>query len=224
MRTIYLTVRNDEFNSEPGLMLRDMRQFDGAAADHTGIGTAHDVLEHMNGADKIGDIADELEALGAIWYVRGQHRMISRRPKFHRPHDDIASDVSRMAVDYVNSTETNDSVPRTCACDADDDIAAILAIAKRMARAECRDMAPMTDREVRQELAHYFRMARARMRIGYRKAARKYRGRDVLGTFWNIADVVGAAVKFPECGELIEGMQYVLKYDFNGRVTCEPIR
>jgi hypothetical protein len=32
---------------------------------------AHDVLEHINGPDKIGSVEDELEAIGAKWFTRG---------------------------------------------------------------------------------------------------------------------------------------------------------
>jgi hypothetical protein len=220
MATFHLVAREDQFDSAPGLGLRDIPAADDYMADRDGTLTAHDVLEHVNGPRAIGTIDDELEAMGAAWYVRGQHGRIRRDyGGFNGPHADIAADVSRMAVEFLNGAHVAvAAIPRTRACDADADIDDILTRAEESARAECRHDAAPYDGE---RLALYFKAARARMRLGYRKAARKYRDVNVCALFWHVADAVGRAVK---SGDLFAGAEFRLHVDMRAcRATCEEI-
>ena len=34
---------------------------------------SHDLLEHLEGVENIGDPINELKALGAVWYIRGEN-------------------------------------------------------------------------------------------------------------------------------------------------------
>jgi hypothetical protein len=97
------------------------------------------------------------------------------------------------------------AIPRTRECDADCDIDDILTRARDMARAEF-DTDDMPDSE---RLELYWRAARARMRIGYRKAARKYRDVNVCALFWRIADAVGRVARHVD----YVGAEFRLTYD-----------
>jgi hypothetical protein len=217
MRTVYLVAREDEFDRAPGLQLRDMPQSDGAMSDRDGTLTAHDVLEHVNGAEHIGSIDDELEALGAAWYTRGQHGGFDkRRASYFPPAYHLASDLSRMGREFHDGADVDvEAIPRTRACDADADIDDVIARARDMLRDELRGEEQDSDR-----LELYWRAARARMRIGYRKAARKYRGCDEWRLFWTVADAVADALR----GDIFDGAEFVLRIDARAcRATCEPI-
>ena len=69
-QTIILEVIRCAMTGELGVAPEGARNIDDYMADTDGVLTAHDLLEHVNGAEHIGGIGDELEALGAIWYGR----------------------------------------------------------------------------------------------------------------------------------------------------------
>ena len=62
---------------------------------------AHDIVEHVNGFDKIGGLEDEIEALGALWVVRG-HSCDIRRPNrsMYSPERTISSELEDLAQMY----------------------------------------------------------------------------------------------------------------------------
>lgn len=78
-----------------GLAIDGMKSFLDPATDG-GI-LAHDLLEHQNGVEAIGTVHDELMALGAYWYVRGQHGQIN------------------LDVDFKSGTNPIDPMARECA-------------------------------------------------------------------------------------------------------------
>lgn len=70
MQTVRLKVKGDMFGL--GLIAEDMRNWLNPAK--SGDLVAHDALEHCNGYKAIGSVHDELQALGAITFVRaGQY-------------------------------------------------------------------------------------------------------------------------------------------------------
>ncbi|MGE3645673.1 MAG: hypothetical protein AB7F96_17655 [Beijerinckiaceae bacterium] len=69
-RKVTLIGVSDEYNSKPGLGLEGSTAYDGFMACRDGSTIAHDLVEHVNGHKAIGPIADELQALGAVWFVR----------------------------------------------------------------------------------------------------------------------------------------------------------
>lgn len=72
MRYVTLIARSDDYDSKPGLAIKGVSDFEGFMADREGTITAHDLLEHQNGARHMGPVWDELEALGGIWQIRGR--------------------------------------------------------------------------------------------------------------------------------------------------------
>src|SRR5690606_25592869 len=136
------------------------------------VGIAHDLIEHVNGVGEIGDIADELEALGACWFVRGRHGDLSRdgRGSIYSPEENLAADVSRMAVDVaLRGAPLLRLGRRTRRHSEDPAFLEIIRVARKEALAELEGEDFDGER-----LNLYFTEALARLRVGYRKAARKY--------------------------------------------------
>lgn len=224
MRTVILEAFTDEEFGNLGLRIVDAPRGANAATD--GLLLAHDLIEHVNGLREIGSIDDELEALGAIWYVRGQHDDLRRDNvgSMYSVHENIASDVVRMFSDFFYGAHVTLNAPRTVACDADEDFREIIRCALKSTRAEVGDPDKSDDEIIAQEKA-YIAVCLPRMRIGYRKARRKYEGRGrsryaANNLFWEISDAVE-----PHAKHASEGQRYRLTYGFesngNARAYCE---
>lgn len=213
-----LVVRMDEAVGELGLVLRDLPYTDMPMVAMTGLQIAHDIVEHMNGTRFIGGIGDELEALGAVWFVRGITGELRRDGGglMHSVEVHLASDVSRMAVDYVNGVGLERYVPRTRACSEDCVFKDILSIAEQSTRVELEHM-----EDTVKFPRDYFRAALHYMRAGYRKACRKYKRTEHANQlFWNISNAVDGYIK--SYGIQAEGQQCVLKVQ-GLRVSCEEV-
>lgn len=61
---------------------------------------AHDILEHVNGLDCIGSVADEIEAIGACWHIRGSNGYFDRDP-----YTILAGDIENMLEGYLSDFE-----------------------------------------------------------------------------------------------------------------------
>lgn len=222
MKHVTLMAVTDEFDSEPGFAVRGVDTTSpGYMADRDGTLTAHDILEHQNGVEKIGPVWDELEAMGGAWYVRGQHGdMLQRRPNIHSPAKNIAADISRM---FFEQTE-DEWVPRehryhhTKPSIIDDDIEEILQIARQEIVSE----APHHEASIA-KLDDYLKEAKNRMRIGYSKAHIRFR--DPLkphDQFRAIRDQVGAMVRWIE----YPGQEFILSWGGGralGKERYEPM-
>lgn len=223
MKEIRLRVIRDENTGEVGLALADMRITHETNAATEGLLIAHDVVEHVNGADAIGSIDDELEALGAIWYVRGQYSDLRRDGvgSAYTVHENIAADITRMFADFFHGAHVDLSPMRTHPTDADDDFREIINLALADMRNEVRD-AGTPEQELAEREAEYIAVCLPRMRRGYRKARNKYDryGRFAANSlFWAIAGAVDRALKHHE---LFEGQEFTLHYDVReGTATVE---
>jgi hypothetical protein len=219
MRSIRLVATDDEYDTALGFVIKGMPKFEGRFADRDGIGVAHDVLEHQNGLANMGPVWDELEALGGIWQVRGRHGyLMTGGYNDHRVHWNIASDISRMFVDWT--CEHSPSVPRTRRHDRDDDFMECIEIARAEIPKEWSfEFAGDEKRRYQEDLSHYLDETLHRMRIGYRKAERRF-GTDSKGesTFIAIREAVEGAVKQIE----FEGQEFILRYG-RGRAICHQI-
>lgn len=65
-------------------------------ASRDGALLAHDLLEHVNGIEAIGTVHDELTALGAYWYVRGQHGQVNGEDRTIDPIEPLSREVARQ--------------------------------------------------------------------------------------------------------------------------------
>jgi len=223
MKTVVLTSFRDESTGELGFGVEGMPRDETTNAANDGLQIAHDLIEHVSGAQYIGTIDDELEALGAIWYVRGQHGELRRDGTGNRfsIEENIASDITRMfRIDgdqYVSFQSR-----KTHAVVADSYLQTILDYADKSYLGEFDD----EGREAaRQEWPKYRAHALNRMRVGYSKARRKYERRGhyyANNLFWAIEEAVRPYAKRVE----FEGQQVKLQYglrDGEAVAFCEEI-
>lgn len=222
MRHVKLIVRKDEVTGENGLVVKGLPCLeDEAMATTEGRLIAHDLLEHVNGIKYIGSIGDELEALGAAWFIRGQNGDIIRGyyTSNRSSEEIIAGDVANLAVKYVQSFEGFGKDPKNTKKLDDDDIEEsfkeIILKAKDSAisELECYFDSEEEEEEKTQFLEEFLKHALGFMRTGYRKAVRKYN--DDSGSanylFWNITEAINNVLK--RVLELYEGQEFILKYD-----------
>lgn len=210
MRSVRLVAVSDEYDTDPGLIIKGTPQVEGMAADRDGILLAHDLLEHVNGVKNIGQVWDELEALGALWFVRGRHGdLMTRSGSMYSPAQNVASDVTRMFLDDPECGYMR--TPRTYRHDYDEDFREIIAHARHGIRQE-------SDGPVNaQEVSRYLQAALAHMRIGFRKATKRYGwGYKAHSLFGAVRDAVKAAR--PE----FEGQEFILRYG-NGEATIREV-
>lgn len=211
LQTVILEVFKDH-NGTLGLGLKGMpRNYDTDAATD-GLLIAHDLIEHPNGPEAIGTIDDELEALGGIWYARGQWSDLRRdnvRSRYS-VEENISSDVVRMFRDFFYGAHVDLSPIRSKTTPADHAFREIIEISLRDARKELDgDEDP---KAVRRREREYFRVCLPRMRRGWHKARRRFErhGRFAANSlFWEIAGAVERYAKHPE-----EGYEYELTYGF----------
>lgn len=222
LKTVTLRVIEDR-NGTTGLVVDGMSTGNETDACTDGRLLAHDLIEHVNGVQAIGSIDDELEALGAIWYVRGQHDDLDRGP--HRNsrsgEENIAGDVTRMFADFFHGAHVTLSASRSRKLDndaAEEAFAEIIRLASLTAPAEVSDNGDTlaAESEALERLAEYMRACLPRMRTGFRKARRMYEGRGrsrfaANSLFWEVADAVDNLLKQ---ADIIEGAEYVLTYGF----------
>jgi hypothetical protein len=220
MKRIILESFKDDETGEVGLGLLNLPRDYTTNAAHDGMTIAHDIIEHVNGPEKIGTIDDELEALGAIWYVRGRHGEIRRDGigSAYTPEQNIASDVVRMFRDHVSGGQyVHYDTKRVRACDYHDaSLLEIVEVAERSYREEFNENERA---KARKAWPAYAAIALKRMRTGYRKARRKWESRGSFAAnnqFWAIADAVQPYAKRAE----LEGRRFVLTYG-DGEAYCE---
>lgn len=214
MKHVILTARVDDETGELGLVADGLAVEGMPSVATEGLQIAHDLIEHQNGIAAIGGIDDELEALGALWYVRGQFGSLRRdgRGSAYTVHQNIAADVANMFTDSLNGSYVAPAL-RTRIHGDDDDFRKILKEAREIIESE----AKYDDRVTRRNTDEFLRAACSRLRIGYRKAARRF-GSAIAAhdLFWRIADAVQPYARNCE----IEGQQFLLSY--NGeRAYCE---
>lgn len=207
MRAVRLVAVSDEYDSHPGLILKGVQMTDGMMGER-GDGTmiAHDLLEHLNGVQNIGTVWDELEALGAIWQLRGRHGDLGRET-IHSPAFNVASDASRMFFDWVRDSDTRGTPLRKTPTrtDYEDDFAEIVDLTRSQVLEEARYQEDVKlDR-----LDEYLTEVRDRMRIGFRKAWRKYGGGwRGPNYFQQVREAAARAAKMVD----YEGQEFILRY------------
>lgn len=219
MRHVRLIAVSDEFDRQPGLAVKGApTNVDGFMADRDGVLIAHDLLEHVNGIREIGAVWDELEALGAIWQVRARHGdLFTGRPSYSSMESNIASDLTRMFADWIGEERYRGPRPITAGIrthDYDSSFLECIAIARKDIPGEWGD--GRIDAPELEHVESYLALALRCMRIGFRKAQRRYgTGFAASNMFVAIREAV-ATVK-PE----FEGQEFRLSYDENNAFVEE---
>lgn len=178
-------------------------------ASRDGLTLAHDLLEHQNGAAHIGTVWDELEALGGIWQVRGRTGdMLSKSGGMYSPAYHVGSDIARMWQEWIDEGDPphKHRVKRTRPHLYDDDFAEIIEQARHDILNEADEA--FTDSELTL-LDDYLGQALHRLRMGFRKAERRF-GSNYTGH--NLFRVIrDACARAPE----YEGQEARLSYSLD---------
>ena len=188
------------------------------------IGIAHDLTEHVNGVSAIGSVFDEFQALGAIWYTRGQFADLRRDDvgSALRPVEHIAGDLSRMwgIVDengiggHLASDDVSvDVCPSIDAFNEACEIARREIVDIQSSDFEC-------DRAMFGDLDEYLTQALRGMVAGWNKQAARATATEANSRFWNIHDVLAATV-FAQLEH--EGQTWRVEVDIDDLVTVTEL-
>lgn len=205
MKHIRLIAFCDEPTGELGLGFLGHTSHEALLGDREGGLIAHDLLEHQNGLSRIGDPADEVEAMGGMWFVRGQHGYLNER-SIYSPAQSIGHELCTIASD--NFYPWVPSGLKTRPHDCDEDFLEIITHARESFSGYDRD----DDFDDEVYLADCLHL----MRIGFNKAKRRFGdGYTAHDLYHRIKFAVGPYAKHPE----YEGQQFTLSYG-NGRAEC----
>jgi hypothetical protein len=183
-----------------------------------GLTIAHDIIEHVNGLRNIGTIHDEMEALGGIWFVRGQTGQLRRDNigSAYTVEQNLAADLVRMWGEWQNEAAEfrpyRGRPPRPRGDYYEDVVETAQKISRHALEGIRREQEYRQDNEPLDEqvVADYLASARHYFLTGYRKARRRYDDRPVYANhmFWLIAAALDKWVKHVE----YEGQRLRLGY------------
>lgn len=214
--------REDPCTGLLGLCLKEMPRLDNDEPE-TGGGLliAHDLLEHVNGVSAIGSIGDEIQALGAAWYVRFQHGVNNPADpgagSYYTSEQNVAHDISRLALKVGDGAAVGIPTPKTRKHIFDEEFESIVHHAKKSVRDEA---SYRWDAEYDREHAFsdinakYWPCVIPHLRAGYNAANRRYRGKEVLRLFSEVQRVVDRG-----CRPEYEGQQWALHMNIAGRTA-----
>lgn len=207
MRVYTLEYREDQESGELGFHVHGATLEEGKYNMATdGLLIAHDILEHQRIKD-IGSIGDELKAMGAIWYIRGQFGDFPN--SIVAPQDNISSDITRMARDYVYNPYFDCPVPIKNKHWLHEEFTNMITKARGDLHHELDDSDRGSSRE-----SEYFTAALAFMTAGYQAAERRFKriggGVRANSLFHSIQRAVDTALKWAEH----EGQQFTLHVNF----------
>lgn len=217
MKTVILKCVEDNGSGELGLIVDGMKQLaNDFMAANDGILIAHDLIEHPNGIQAIGSIDDELEALGACYWVRGQWGYL-RKDSYSTPEEGLAYDVSNLGLIFARGIDFRNPVPRTRPGDWDEALESIITEGIKLSHDELEYYDDVSALE-KARLAIYAGQAIHFMRKGIIKAKKRFDGDAMRANriFWDIARAVDPYAKHCD----IEGQQFKLTYSKNG-AFCE---
>lgn len=168
-----LIVCNDENDPELGVFPGTrVPNFDGFTAARSGLLLAHDLLEHLNGASQIGPVLEEMQALGAVWYVRGLDPDLASdtprsRPRMYSTQQSIGFDLIGMVNEWHEDTFPGTIEPPIEDEGIEGDFDLILAHVRKHAASEAYEPDEF-DTELYTTTAQHY------LRVGYRRAHAEY--------------------------------------------------
>lgn len=210
MRYVFVCAEHPEYGSN-GWRLKSQPNFDPLG----GMAVAHDCLEHFNDSDQP---ADEFMALGASLFVRPSDYYEGKGKIHTNPGVHIASDLPEIMRHIVNEGYTLPPAPRTrpvCG-PVEHEMDTVFEEFQRemLNEYDGQELTPDEDTE---------RSIRSYMRIGYRRAIRRYKGRqyEVTRLFNNIERAADKALTYAEAlSELSIRIQF-RRLDFTASVSEE---
>ena len=200
-RRNYLEVISCPTTGFPGLMLKGMKRHEGMFTDGgEGVSIAHDLVEHINGVKAIGSVGDELEAFGAMWFVRGH--LADFEGNHYSPEQIMGMEYGSLSR-YFGYAPLRASVERELRCRADlDEIwEAIEPHALKSIDAEDLDESMMDE---------YVRASRILFKRGHMKAERRYK--DSIAANNQFHAIRRAVTSLPEFYEDDVGRRFELRW------------
>lgn len=215
MRYIKLRVWEDRAIGELGLLVEGVRLLEMPMVATRGLIIAHDLLEHQNGLGAIGSIDDELEALGGVWFVRGQSGYMEQESGvFYRPPwETLAYEIANLGRYYVlHDIDMKTPVPRTLHTYETEEFPFIVEEGRSKLQDEL-DHDPCDEEDLEYQTTRtrdFIEQSLHYMRRGYSKAKRRYRDNDnkARTQFWAISDAVDKIIPWVEW----EGQTFLLSY------------
>lgn len=194
MRSAILEVRHcDHFGTE-GFALKNTPAFDSFSSVAWGTGIAHDILEHITGAEYLGRIDHEFVALGACMVVRNQ-------PGLHY-------DLMSMAVYYHSAPNLHRFEHDG---EIDDEIKSIIDRARANVWEYEIEYLDLFESEAKMhkwlDNTPFWATAASNMQYGMEQAHELYRARDPQHEFNMIAKAID------NVGDYFVGQEYILRWD-----------
>lgn len=196
----FVCARHEEYDGN-GWRLKSQPDFDPLS----GMAVAHDCLEHFNDS---ADPADEFQALGASMWIRNEDYHYRSNHGITNPGSHIASDMPEIIRHIIHEGYGLPDAPRTRA--TDEDLEGYIATMfpeyakelKYMEGRDAREMRITADR--RRAITSY-------LRIGHRRAAKRYKGRnwEAQQIFTQIETTTDKHLKYAE-----EGAELTVTVDF----------
>lgn len=215
MTSIKLLSKEDNETGLLGLIVDGMKVTNYPSVSTEGRLIAHDILEHQNGIKSIGSIGDELEALGGVWYVRGKNGYLSLNSNYS-PEENIASDVSNMAIMVFNNVPIRANKVETKKHYEDDSFKEIIKLSKEMYKKEIK--CQLEENQEYDSLEEYFEQCLHLMRTGYRKAEKRFKNKCAISMFGYIEEAVDDIINEVE----YEGQEFILTYN-SSYASCKEI-
>lgn len=215
MRNVRIQVMEDRATGVVGMVLKGIKLIDAPMVVNDGYGIAHDILDHQNGFKAIGSIADEIEAMGGMWFARGQWGEV-RRTSYDNPHQALANDLSYLADIHLDrNVPIRASIANTRETSWDHDFDLIIEDGVKICRREFEHRDEEVDEE---KLQHFAKQAKHLLRRGFRKARSRFDDNPMTANnqFWAIAEAVDNAHL-----DLYEGAEYNLRYGDGKAIVTE---
>ena len=218
MRHVQLESWQDH-NGTLGLILAGSPKDEELFADFTGGLIAHDLIEHQNGASRIGQPDDEIEAIGAMWQVRGRHGdFVQDDPRVGSAWTPEQSTILELASIARNVGWHTDWTPRigqyvTRPHYQDETFIEMLDWVRPHVEAEVEDLDELFPLEA------YLENALHLLRTGYRKAERRF-GPDYDGI--DLFRAIKRAVSPHASRVEAEGQIFRLSYG-RGEARCDEV-
>lgn len=201
MRTYTFVKKENRDYGYPGLILENAPD---TYYPLSGMGVAHDVMEHHWNDD--GSVRDEIMALGAALYVRGEEYWNGRF--FSNPGDQISPDL----IDLFHSWLGGDYLPhpgRTLKLPDDEE---------GWIEKACENVAKELDCEEASEVKEFVEKARGWLRKGFRQAALRYRNAkkfELPYIFMQIEKAADTHISREDYDSI-----FIVKFKNNGEFEC----
>lgn len=216
MKHVKINMVYDKSLGDYGLKIHGVPDVDGEImVSNNGLIIAHDLIEHPRVAT-IGGTADELQALGAAWYVRGQFDDFNRDHRSHfNPYEMLANDVVNVAKTWLERED--EQLPKRkikVSTEYNEGLKEVLLQAKDLIGA----YRHLEGNNLEARIGMFFVHALPLMQSGYNIVQAKYPNSVLANNvFWGIADVIN---EYLERGHTRIDGSYKLSYDPTGQADA----